>query len=103
MARAPRKQNGHRWRGIQARVYVEEDRCGICGYRVDKSLPRKGADGRDDPRSKSVDHIVPVARGGAENDRSNCQLAHLGCNFRKNDGRNRQIALAPEVVSSPGW
>ena len=100
-----RKANGHRWRQIQARVYADEDACGLCGKPVDKTLPRKGLDGRDDPRSKSVDHIIPVARGGAEYDRANCQLAHLGCNFRKNDGRGSVTPREPmpEVIASPIW
>jgi 5-methylcytosine-specific restriction endonuclease McrA len=34
--------------------------------------------------SLSVDHIVPLARGGSDA-LSNKQLAHLGCNSRKRD------------------
>lgn len=35
-----------------------------------------------DPMSKSIDHIVPVARGGAHT-MENLRAAHLGCNSRK--------------------
>jgi 5-methylcytosine-specific restriction endonuclease McrA len=32
----------------------------------------------------SIDHIVPIARGG-EHEWDNVQPAHLGCNIQKND------------------
>lgn len=51
-------------------------RCGLCGKRVVKT-----ARGR---RSASLDHIVPIARGGG-NLYSNVQLAHLECNWAKRD------------------
>lgn len=37
-----------------------------------------------DPLSKSIDHIVPVSKGGAHT-LENCQLMHLGCNSSKGD------------------
>ena len=52
--------------------------CGLCGDPVDPSLKYP------DPRSKSLDHIVPIARGG-EHSRGNAQLAHLRCNIAKSD------------------
>lgn len=51
-------------------------RCGICGGRIDRSRSHP------DPLSLSVDHIVPVALGG-DNDDSNLQAAHLRCNLAK--------------------
>lgn len=50
--------------------------CGICGDDVDLSLRYP------DLMRGSVDHKVPVARGGTSN-WSNLQLVHLRCNFRK--------------------
>lgn len=35
-----------------------------------------------DPLSKSIDHIVPVSKGGTH-ELENCQLMHLGCNSSK--------------------
>jgi 5-methylcytosine-specific restriction endonuclease McrA len=96
---ARRKSNGHRWRMIQARVYREEEICGLCRQPVDKSLPRKLPDGSDDLTSKSVDHIISVANGGDEYDRDNCQLAHLGCNFKKNKGYARAVIIIKRVRS----
>lgn len=50
--------------------------CGICGDEVEPSLKHP------DPLSRSLDHIVPLARGGLHS-YSNTQLAHLGCNVSK--------------------
>ena len=50
--------------------------CGICGDPIDRDLPYP------DPLSKSVDHIVPLSKGGAH-EQSNLQWAHLVCNNRK--------------------
>lgn len=50
--------------------------CGICGDQVDLSLTYPH------PFSKSVDHVLPLSRGGAHAP-ENCQLAHLRCNISK--------------------
>lgn len=44
--------------------------CGICSTNVSDA-------------DKSIDHIIPLARGGS-NDLENMQIAHLVCNQRKN-------------------
>ena len=50
--------------------------CGICNTAVDPdAVPRS-------PESVSLDHIIPLARGGAHS-RENTQCAHLGCNQQK--------------------
>lgn len=48
--------------------------CGICGQPVDMSIKAP------DPMSASVDHIIPISRGGHPSDLSNLQLAHRICN-----------------------
>lgn len=50
--------------------------CQICSIPVDRELPYRK------PNSPSLDHIVPVARGGAHT-RANAQTACLRCNMRK--------------------
>ena len=52
--------------------------CGLCGEPVDKDLAWP------DPTSASLDHIIPLSRGGAHT-LDNVQLAHLVCNIRKNN------------------
>ena len=50
--------------------------CGLC----DESVPRDAV--WPDPLSASLDHVVPLSRGGAHS-LENVQLAHLSCNVRK--------------------
>lgn len=56
------------------------DVCGICGMSVDFDLRSH------DAGAPSVDHIIPLSLGG-DPDWTNAQLAHLGCNRRKNIGK----------------
>lgn len=65
------------------KIYSTQKICGICGQPVDFSLKWP------DPMSKSVDHIIPVSKGGHPSDISNLQLAHLCCNREKS---NRLVA-----------
>jgi 5-methylcytosine-specific restriction endonuclease McrA len=52
--------------------------CGICAEIVDPAQQWPAAG------SPSVDHVVPLSKGGAH-DPSNVQLAHLSCNSSKGD------------------
>lgn len=54
----------------------DNGKCWICSSPVDNSLAYP------DPMSKSLDHKVPLARGG-KHSRSNAGLSHLVCNMRK--------------------
>ncbi|WP_130291612.1 HNH endonuclease [Pseudonocardia sediminis] len=51
-------------------------RCGLCDRGIDEDLKHP------DPMSFSVDHIIPLARGG-EHTYANTQPAHLRCNLSK--------------------
>lgn len=63
-------------------------KCQLCGERVDQRLAGPN------PRSASIDHIVPLSRGG-DDAPWNVQLAHYGCNSsKKNQARGEQIRLA---------
>lgn len=50
--------------------------CGLCGVAIDKSLPHP------DPWSVSLDHVVPLSKGG-QHSLGNVQAAHLTCNLSK--------------------
>lgn len=65
---------------VRPDVVFDRDRwmCGICGTPVDQALTYP------DPNSASLDHIVPLARGG-HHTHANTQCAHLICNIRKSD------------------
>jgi hypothetical protein len=57
--------------------------CKICGKPVDKSLAYP------DPFSPSLDHVVPVSKGGSHT-LGNLQLTHLRCNLKKYNHSNSQ-------------
>lgn len=63
-------------------------RCQICDGEIDPLLQHP------DPLSASVDHIVPLARGG-EHTRSNVRCAHLVCNNRRGTRDDSELVLAP--------
>ena len=52
--------------------------CALCGEPIDYRLPHT------DPKSYVVDHITPLAHGGADHI-SNKQAAHRDCNRAKAD------------------
>lgn len=61
-------------------------RCGLCRRKVDsaKAWP--------DPMCASIDHVLPLARGG-DNSAANLQLAHLRCNLSKRADGQDQLRL----------
>ena len=60
-------------------ILASQDVCAICGQPVDKSLKSPH------PMSATVDHIIPIAKGGHPSDIANLQLAHRACNRAKSD------------------
>ena len=60
-------------------ILKTQEICGICGKPVDKSLRYPH------PMSATVDHIIPVSKGGHPSDIDNLQLAHWCCNRQKSD------------------
>ena len=58
-------------------IYASQSHCGICGQPVnfDKCFP--------DPWSATLDHIIPISKGGNPASLENLQLAHLQCNRKK--------------------
>jgi len=60
--------------------------CGICGQKINKRLKHPN------PRSKSIDHIMPLSRGGNDTP-INVQAAHLRCNLSKYAGGGGQLRL----------
>lgn len=85
-----RRANYHRRRALKKSLPAESFRpseifdrdgwvCGICSEVVDKDVAYPHSS------SPSLDHIVPLSRGG-HHTRDNVQLAHLSCNVRKGAG-----------------
>lgn len=72
-----------RKRGVEcerfsSREIFERDgwRCGICEHTVDSKLRYPN------PRSASLDHVIPLSKGGGHT-RSNTRCSHLECNVRR--------------------
>lgn len=70
-------------RGVGSVPYREADiftrdgwTCRLCHNPIDPNLSRR------DPFGASIDHIIPLSRGGADAP-ENVQAAHLDCNLRK--------------------
>lgn len=63
----PRKTS--RWQRIRKQLLAENDICWLCGH----------------PGADSIDHVVPIRRGGEPFELSNLRPAHFGCNSRKRD------------------
>jgi 5-methylcytosine-specific restriction endonuclease McrA len=67
------------------RIYATQTICALCGRPVDftKKFP--------DPLSPTVDHIIPISKGGHPFAMENLQLAHFICNREKSD----KLSLRP--------
>lgn len=82
-----RKANHHKRRALKLKLPAEvirpldvyerdEWKCGICAEPVGRDIKHP------DPKSPSLDHILPLSKGG-HHVMKNVQLAHLDCNIRK--------------------
>lgn len=75
------KQGAHRgaYEKNKRIIFKTQNTCGICGKPVDFNLKYP------DPLSATVDHVIPVEKGGHPSDIENLQLAHWTCNRQKSD------------------
>lgn len=81
-ARRARKRGVVREKFDKAAVFERDNwMCRLCGKPVDRDLRFP------DPSSPSLDHIIPLSFGGPHT-AANVQLAHFGCNSRR---QNRPI------------
>ena len=76
------------------KIFATQTVCGICGKPVNKLLKFPH------PLSKTVDHIIPVSKGGHPSDISNLQLAHWTCNRQKSDKLTQSCSAVSEAVKA---
>ena len=84
------------FRSNKKRIMQSQNVCGICGKPVNKRLKYP------DPMSPTVDHIIPVSKGGHPSDIDNLQLAHWICNRQKSDKLIdvKKFEDQPKVISN---
>ena len=77
----PDKTGTHRaaYERNRKKILKTQNTCGICGNPVDVSLKPPN------PMAPTIDHIIPVSKGGHPSDIKNLQLAHSACNRQKSD------------------
>ncbi len=89
------------YRRNRKKILMTQSVCAICGRPVDMSLKAP------DPMSATVDHIIPVSKGGHPSDINNLQLAHWICNRMKSDKlidySARQQVAGSKVKLSCDW
>ena len=83
------------------KILASQNTCGICGKPVDKSIKWPN------PMSPTIDHIIPVSKGGHPSDIDNLQLAHFCCNRAKADdlmGKkekgNKNVSMQSKVITN---
>ena len=60
-------------------IYATQSVCWICGEPVDPALKSPH------PLSRTVDHKIPVSKGGHPSDLDNMAIAHRKCNIEKSN------------------
>lgn len=84
--------HGRPYRRLCAQVRAQRQPCWLCGHDIDLTLPATH------PMSFTLEHVVPVARGGDPLDPANARSAHRRCNSIKGD-RPAQ----PHAPTSRAW
>jgi hypothetical protein len=65
--------------GVKNKLYFQHNgKCAICNEPIDTSVKYPS------PQSYSIDHIIPLSKGGPERI-ENLQPTHLACNIAKSD------------------
>ncbi|MER5892290.1 HNH endonuclease [Streptomyces sp. NPDC001876] len=88
MAGNPR--NGRPYRRLVAALKAAGHPCWLCGHAIDRRLTAQH------PLSFTLDHLVPLSRGGDLLDPANARSAHRRCNSARG---NRTERRAPTRTS----
>jgi 5-methylcytosine-specific restriction endonuclease McrA len=88
------RRTGRPYQRLREQVLSEEQRCWICKGPFFGSWPM--------PLAATLDHIIPLSKGGSVLDRSNCRAAHLRCNAARGD-RTVDQAGREFYFAGVGW
>jgi 5-methylcytosine-specific restriction endonuclease McrA len=94
---ASNPRNGRRYRELCTWLRSQGLPCWICGRDINYAL--KGMDAQRSRWAFTLDHLIPLSRGGDLLDRANARPAHRRCNSSKG---NRTAATAP-LRASRRW
>lgn len=92
------RRRGMKWRRLQKRVIARDGlECFWCGCECER--PGAGKQGQLEPHHATIDHLIPVARGGSDR-LSNLVVACHSCNSTRGDGgtfdeRGRGLQIPP--------
>ena len=92
----PVKRSGARRDRHRKLIARNRPACHLCGEEIDYDT-----DDHLDPMSFTIDHIIPLAKGGADHI-DNIAAAHRKCNRDKSDGP-RVLRLAVAFVTERRW
>jgi 5-methylcytosine-specific restriction endonuclease McrA len=95
VARNPRTANGSKYRRLRRQVLASDDRCCLCGGYVDRSLRSPH------PMSATVEHLIPISKGGGVYAESNLGIAHRICNLRRGNRMPGAAATDGGAVDEP--
>lgn len=93
--RIPR--NGRPYRRLCAQLRARHDPCWICGHDIDLTLDPR------DPWSWTLDHAVPLSRGGSLLDPANARSAHRRCNSARGNRTIGTPTAGPPQRHSRRW
>lgn len=82
---------GAAWQAVRKQVLATADTCAICRQALEKNEDGTSFHKAPHPKSLSVDHIIPLAAGGAPYALENLQPVHLGCNKEKGTKNSRPV------------
>lgn len=90
---------GRPFRRARAQVLRSATHCWICGGLLDFAAPPRT------PMAPSVDHVVPLSRGGHPTRRDGLRPAHYGCNSRRGNGTHDEhvLVVLPPTGGSRQW
>ncbi|MFM9681115.1 HNH endonuclease [Streptomyces brasiliscabiei] len=91
MAGNPR--NGRPYRRLVDWLRAQRLPCWICGHNIGYDLDARH------PLSFTLDHLVPLSRGGDLLDRANARPAHRRCNSSRGNRTTRPPKAAPQRAS----
>lgn len=91
------RHHGVKYISFPVRSIYERDgyKCQLCGKQVLPKAAYRKRDGKIHPRSPTIDHIVPMCKGG-NHEPTNCQTACFSCNTKKGAAAGGQLRLVTD-------